>query len=163
MEASFNIKAIILNKQDFREGDSRIVCYSEDQGKMSLVVRGGKKLKSKLTGHCEPLTLARLMVIRGKDFDYVGTAQGENFFPAIKNDLEKITIALQALNLINKMTREGEADGQAEIFNLLKSFLEELEKSESSADAKALADEVEKELMEILGFSQEDFAELKGK
>jgi DNA repair protein RecO (recombination protein O) len=174
MEASFNIQAIILDKKDFREADSRIICYCPDRGKLELVARGSKKLKSKLAGHTEPLTLVNLMVIVGKDYNYAGTGQGENFFPEIKNDLEKIKVAGQALNLVNKMTREGELDGQYEIFNLLKSFLESLENNSplerGGAERRGVSTRAggyeeflkyfEKELIKILGFSREDFEEL---
>jgi DNA repair protein RecO (recombination protein O) len=111
MEPTFNTRAIILNRVDFRESDSRIICYSEDVGKLELVARGAKKLKSKSSGHIEPLTLSSIMVVKGKDVNYAGTATGENFYPDIKADLDKIFIALQALALVEKMTREGEVDG----------------------------------------------------
>ncbi|MFA5248068.1 MAG: DNA repair protein RecO [Patescibacteria group bacterium] len=170
MEPTFNTRAIILDKKDFREADSRIIVFSEDFGKMLLVVRGGKKIKSKLAGHSEPFTLSRLMVVRGKDFDYAGSVVGEEFYSAIKEDLDKIFIAGQAIMLVDKMTREGEVDGQKEIFNLLKEFLDELEKSSLQnsyvipAEAGIQDFEVfSQKLTVILGFSQEDFEELRRK
>ncbi|HTX86740.1 MAG TPA: DNA repair protein RecO [Candidatus Nanoarchaeia archaeon] len=187
MEQTFNTKVLILNRCDFREADSRIVCYSADRGKLELVARGAKKLKSKLSGHLEPLTLSRLMIVVGKDFNYVGTATGENFYPAIKNNLEKINLAVQALSLVEKMTRENEIDGHAEIFNLLKNFLDELENhSFLACPAKSCSAGrsgerggraartgcvtvdsrlkiFSKNLSAILGFSPEDFEELRQK
>jgi DNA repair protein RecO len=128
MEQTYNTRAIILNRLDFREHDSRIICYSADRGKLELVARGAKKLKSKSSGHLEPLTLTRLMVVAGKDYNYAGTATGENFYSNIKSDLDKIFTASEAVKLVEKMTRVGEVDNHAEIFNLLKDFLDELEK-----------------------------------
>jgi DNA repair protein RecO (recombination protein O) len=162
-EATFNTTAIILNRYDFRESDSRIICYSAERGKLELVARGAKKLKSKSSGHLEPLTLSRLMVVRGKDFDYVGTAAGENFYPEIKNNLEKIFIANQALILVEKMTRVGEIDGQQETFKLLKNFLAELEKAllENGAMTGISFESFSQKLSAITGFSQEDFEELR--
>jgi DNA repair protein RecO (recombination protein O) len=161
MEPTFNTRAIILNRYDFRESDSRIICFSEDRGKLELVARGAKKLKSKSSGHLEPLTLSRLMVVAGKDMDYVGTAVGENFFPAVKENLEKTQIAIQALGLVEKMTRVSEVDGHAEIFNLLKIFLERIETAKNSGDQPKFS-EFNDNLAVITGFSEEDFEELSG-
>jgi|WetSurMetagenome_2_1015567.scaffolds.fasta_scaffold00428_3 DNA repair protein RecO (recombination protein O) len=160
MEETYNIKAIILNRYDFRESDSRIICYSADRGKLELVARGAKKIKSKSAGHLEPLTLSRLMVVHGKDFDYAGTAVGENFYPEIKNNLEKTQTAIKALLLVEKMTRENELDGHEDIFILLKIFLEKLEGAKSVVDQPKFS-EFNDELAEITGFSQEDFEELR--
>jgi DNA repair protein RecO (recombination protein O) len=159
MEDTYNTRAIILGRADFRENDSRIICYSEDRGKLELVARGAKKVKSKLSGHIEPLTLVRLMVVSGKDLNYVGTATGENFYPHIKEDLEKIAIAGQALALVEKMTREGEVDGHEEIFNLLKDLLDDLESGQNKVSFEIFA----QKLMAISGFSPEDFEELSQK
>ncbi|MFH1822239.1 MAG: recombination protein O N-terminal domain-containing protein [Patescibacteria group bacterium] len=43
MEETYTTKAIVLNRQPFRENDSRVVVYSFEQGKMELVARGTKK------------------------------------------------------------------------------------------------------------------------
>jgi DNA repair protein RecO len=157
MEETFNTKAIILNRYDFRETDSRIICFSPERGKMELVARGAKKLKSKLSGHIEPLTLARIMVVRGRDINYVGTAAGEIFFSNIKDDLEKIKTALAAAALVEKMTRENETDGLAKVFCLLKDFLEDLDCGKLVNN-----DDFSQQLSNVLGFSREEFAELQG-
>ena len=182
MEPTYNTRAIILDRVDFREADSRIICYSEDKGKLELVARGAKKLKSKSSGHIEPLTLSRLMVVQGKDMNYAGTAIGEDFYANIKGDLDKILVARQALALVERMTREGEVDGHAEIFNLLKDFLDNLESSvipaqsgiriinagESTLDSRLRGNDssikiFSEKLSALLGFSQADFDELRQK
>jgi len=160
MEPTFNTRAIILERSDFRENDSRIICYSEDKGKMELIARGAKKIKSKSSSHIEPLTLSRLMIIQGKDLNYVGTAAGENFYSNIKESLEKISLAGSALALVEKMTREGELGGSSKIFNLLKFFLENLEQNNPAALTPEFFSTFEKELAVISGFSKTDFEEL---
>ncbi len=155
MEPTFNTRAIILNKYDFREADSRIVVFSEDFGKMSLVLRGAKKAKSKLAGHTEPITLTRLMVVRGKDFNYAGAACGEKFYADLKDDPDRIFLAGKAIFLVDRMTREGEVDEQKEIFVLLKNFLEELDLGKSAG-----LDDFSLKLSGVVGMSWPDFKEL---
>ena len=123
MDQTFNTRAIILDRKDYREDDSRIIVYSEKKGKLNLIARGAKKMKSKLSGHIEPLILSRLMVIKGKEFDYVGTAKGEKFYPEIREDLSSLSWAGQALKAVDVFSREEEADSGEDVFNLLSDFL----------------------------------------
>lgn len=95
--------------------------------------------------------------------NYVGTATGENFYPNIKNDLGKVSVASQALALVEKMTREGETEGQAKVFNLLKFFLDNLEQNNPVALTLEFFNTFENELAAISGFSPVDFEELKQK
>jgi len=124
MEETYNTIAIVTNNEPFREHDSKITAYSMDQGKLELVARGTKKIKSKLAGHIEPASLISLMVIRGKQYDYVGFADGQNLYANIKNNYEKILISGQVFNYFNKIIKIGEGD--LEVFDLLKDFLDSL-------------------------------------
>ncbi len=122
MEETYTTKAIVLNRQPFRESDSRAVVYTCDRGKLELVVRGARKLESKLAGHLEPLNLSKIMVVRGRNFDYIGGAVNVDCYINIKNDLEKLSCAGKAVGLVNKIVKENEKDGG--VFSLLREFLE---------------------------------------
>lgn len=126
MRETVNTKAIILNRCAFRENDTRITLYSRDYGKLDLVARGTKKLKSKLAGHLEPITLSEIMIVPGKQFDYIGTADMTVSFLNIKNDLEKILLAGRAIRVFNKLVREAEKDEK--LFVLMSDFLDLINK-----------------------------------
>lgn len=121
MEDTYTTKAIILNKQAFREDDTKISVYSPEKGKLELVARGARKFRSKLAGHIEPISLSKLMVVRGKVFDYVGSAVNENSFLNIKSDLDKISVAGRAISVFKKHVKEDEKDENT--FKLLEDFL----------------------------------------
>lgn len=127
MEDTYNIKAIVLNRKSHGESDSRVAVYSLESGKMELVARGAKKIKSKLAGHLEPLNLVDIMVARGQRHDYAATAVSEKCHCQIKNDLAKLAAAGRAVKIVERLTRPGMVDGQ--IFGLLKDYLAELEKT----------------------------------
>ena len=128
MEETYGTKTIILGRTDFREYDSRAIVYSQDKGKLDLVVRGAKKIKSKLAAHLEPFNLAEIMVVRGRQFDYIGAASSQNCFPGIKGDLAKLAAAGKAVNMFNKLVKAEEAD--KEVFSLLEEFLGFLDSGE---------------------------------
>ena len=122
MEATLSTQAIVLNRQPFRERDSKVLVYSVDQGKLELVARGTKNIFSKLAGHLEPVTLSNLMIVKGRQFDYIGSAVSENCYANIKSDLAKLQIAGQAINVFNQLIKSSQEDRK--LFNLLQEFLD---------------------------------------
>ena len=132
-EETYTTKAIVLNRQPFREADSRIMVYSLDKGKLELAARGTKKIKSKLAGHLEPISLSNLMIVRGRQFDYVGGAVSEICYSNIKNDLEKLMLAGKIVNVFNKLIKIEDKTDVEVIFRLLQSILDELNSGQKSA------------------------------
>ena len=124
MEESKKTSALILNRQSYRESDSLVTVYTPDLGKLNLVARGTKKLQSKLAGHIEPITLADILILPGKGFDYIGSAVSREIYPGIREDLNKLYYAGQVLKTFNRLVREGEAE--ARLFFLLADWLEVL-------------------------------------
>jgi DNA repair protein RecO (recombination protein O) len=125
MEETYNLKAIILTRKSFREDDCLVTLYSQEKGRINLIARGAKKIKSKLAGHIELFNLINVMAIKGKHYDYAGSAISENCFGNIKNDLEKVSAAGAVIKEILKIVKENEP--QKNIFDLLKDFLETLD------------------------------------
>jgi DNA repair protein RecO (recombination protein O) len=121
MEVSKRTLALVLNRQDYREYDSLVSFYTQGYGKLTLMARGTKKLKSKLAGHLEPLSLVDLMIIPGKGRDYAGSAVVQEAFANLKADLNCLYYAGLGLRWFNKLVGENEADEES--FLLLLNFL----------------------------------------
>lgn len=126
MEESKKTLAIVLNRQDYREHDSLVSFYTLDYGKLILIARGTKKLKSKLAGHLEPLNLVDLMIIPGKGRDYAAGAINQEIFSGIKEDLNKLYYAGLALRWFRRLISENESDQP--LFYLLLNYLRTLDK-----------------------------------
>jgi DNA repair protein RecO (recombination protein O) len=121
MEETYNFEAIILNRYAFRESDSRVILYSRERGKLELVARGTKKIKSKIAPHIEPFNLVEAMAVKGKSFDYLGSAISRSAFYNIKNDLSLLAVAGRIIKFLNQSVKEAEPDQQ--IFLLTKEAL----------------------------------------
>ena len=130
MDETYNLTAIILNRQDWRERDSRITVYSKEKGKQVFVVRGTKKITSKLVGHIEPISLVELMAIRGRKQEYVGGVAVKKNYKNIKADLEKINIAGKGIKIFNNIVKPNEEDDS--LFILLKNYLDYLDEISKS-------------------------------
>ncbi len=125
MEATRNSLGIILKRQAYREKDSLVSVYTAAWGKLSLLARGTQQLGSKLAGHIEPLSLVNLMIVRGKGLDYVGSAINSQVFLGIRQDLNKLYYAGEAISIFNRLVKDNQAD--SDLFYLLEEYLEALD------------------------------------
>ncbi len=144
-----NSKAIVLNRKDFKEHDSLVSFYSLNFGKISLIAKGTRRMNSKLIGHLEPLNLVDLMIIKGRERDYVGSAISENSFLEIKEDYDKIMIAGKAINFLNSLNFSDQVDFN--VFLLLKDFLTNLDQSKSNFKYILLSFKIK--LLNFLGYN----------
>lgn len=120
--------AIILSRQDYKEFDSLVNVYTPHEGRLSLLARGTKKPGSKLAGHIEPLTLADIMVIKGRGFDYLGSAVTRKSYPLIRKELNRLYYAGRVLALYLRQTKENLGDEM--LFALLLEYLEVIDNIE---------------------------------
>jgi len=125
MNETYNLKAIVLKREPFRENDARVILYSPEKGKLALVARGVKKLRSKMAGHLEPFCFSEIMAIRGRKLEYIGSAMNINCFRGIKEDLDKLKIAGNVFKIFDRLVKEESPEPR--IFNLLLDFLNTLE------------------------------------
>lgn len=125
MNETYNINAIVLFRQPFKEFDDRVTVYSPEIGLKELVVRGTKKVLSKLSGHIEPLSLSSLMVVRGKQYDYAGTVVSSDCFQNLKKDFRKVMAAGRAAKMFRDFMKQDYPD--AELYDLLKEYLAALD------------------------------------
>jgi DNA repair protein RecO (recombination protein O) len=121
MEDTYSTEAIILKRSAFKEFDMKVFLYTKKYGKLELVVKGAKRTKSKIAGHVEPFNLVRVMAVKGRQYDYLGSAINKNAFVNIKNDLEKIALAGKAIKLFNELVKLELAD--KDLFDFLREFL----------------------------------------
>jgi len=121
MDETYNTLGIVIDRVNYREKDLLVNFFSFDRGLMKLVARGAKKINSKLAGHLEPMNLIEAMVVRGKGFNYLGTALNKNCFLNIKKDFEKIIQIGKVFNLKKKFLKENNCD--IENFLLLRDYL----------------------------------------
>jgi len=158
MEVTSKTQGIILQREPYNENDSRVFVYTKDFGKLELIARGTQKISSKLSAHLEPLNLCEIMIVRGKQYDYLGSAISENIFSGVKSDYNKIKTAGEILGLINGAVKEKQADEQ--IFLLLEEFLDVL--NESGQNAEIIKSIFILKFLALLGYAPDFHSGLMG-
>ena len=107
----FITEAVVLDRVDSGELDSRVYLYTQDLGKISAKVKSIRKITSKLAGHLQPLNkvMARIVDKNGPQLIDALT---------IKNNF-KTPASLKALLFLKELAVEGQPDSE------LWQFLEE--------------------------------------
>jgi len=108
-------EAVVLDKEDLGESDSRIFLYTADFGKSTAKVTSARKITSKLAGHLEPLNYVLVRLISRSDFTDSRNFQLTDALLIdnagdLKSNPANLRQAIEAVNLIRKSIPEGAPD-----------------------------------------------------
>lgn len=126
----YKTEGVTLKHTPLGEADRLLAIYTRDFGKIRVVARGVRRPKSKLAGHLELLTRARLMLAQGKSLDVVAQSETVQSFLAIRNDLWRSACAMYVAELVDRFT--GELIQNEPLYGLLLDTLGRLEKAPST-------------------------------
>lgn len=110
----------------YREADLVLVLYTAEHGQLSAIAKGVKKPAAKLAGACEPLTLNRLMLARGKSLHTVCHYERMASFNRMRGDLERMAAASVCTDLLWHLGRAHDPESEV-VFTLLSQTLEGLD------------------------------------
>ena len=117
-------QGFFIKKVDRGEADRIFTIYTEDFGKIEILGKAIRKIKSKLRGGTELFYLSEIEFIQGKTYKTLTDAVLINNFQNIRNDLERLRIAEQISENLDSLIKEQEPD-QA-IWQLLNEVFEKL-------------------------------------
>lgn len=95
-------EAIVLDKVDSGELDSRVYLYTKDFGRVSCKVKSTRKITSKLAGHLEPLNLISARIVDKNGPQLIDALTIKNY--------KKTPELLETLLLVKDLTAESQPD-----------------------------------------------------
>ncbi len=95
-------KALVLDKEDLGDLDSRVYLYCKGIGKVSAKVKSARKITSKLAGHLEPGNFVDIRLIELGGFQAVDALSA--------GSLPRAPRTMTALRLIREMTADRDFD-----------------------------------------------------
>jgi len=125
---SIKTSGIVLKGTNFGEADKILTVFTERMGKVKVLARGVRKIKSHLAGALEPFILSNLLLYEGKTFYSISGAEIVKSFPNIHDNIEKIARVFFLGELIDSFITSDEKS--TEIFELFVESLENLETEE---------------------------------
>ncbi|MDB5166539.1 MAG: repair protein RecO [Candidatus Saccharibacteria bacterium] len=109
--------AIILSRTDFGEADRILTMLTPEQGKVRLMARGVRRVKSKLAGGIELFSISQLTYLSGKgDIGTLISARLEKHYGRIVQDIDRTMLGYDLIRLINKNTEDSP---ESDYFDLL--------------------------------------------
>ncbi len=115
------ISAIVLRVEAIKDNDLRVLVYSQEEGRLSLSMRGALKSHSKLLGHVQPLSLTTLMLINGKSGQYIVSAKNIEAHLNIRNNLKLLQLAGMSLGFYGQLIRSNYIENN--LYLLLRDWL----------------------------------------
>ncbi len=124
----FQDQAIVIARRDFRDNDLLVTFFTLGHGKITVLAKSAKKIKSKLAAHLEPLNLAAINWVAGQGSEKLIGASCLKSYREIKNNYKKTLLGFYFLEVVDKTIHPHHPDGK--LFNFLKNVLEKLEVAE---------------------------------
>ncbi|MBZ9572336.1 DNA repair protein RecO [Patescibacteria group bacterium] len=110
MAIHYRTQGIILKKEDLREADRVFTFFTRDFGKLELLARGERKIKSKLRAGLELFYLTDIEFIQGKTYKTLTDTSLIDNFKNIRKNLERLKIANLIAEILNDFLKGEEKD-----------------------------------------------------
>jgi DNA repair protein RecO (recombination protein O) len=146
----YSTPAIVLRQRKLGDADKILTLYTASFGKVDAVAKGVRKTRSRTAGHVEPLTHATFQLAKGKTLDIVTQVETIESLQALRDDLERMSRAVYACELLDKFTETHEAN-----FELYRLLLDTLRCLASRDDIDLAVRFYEMSLLDAMGYRPE--------
>lgn len=111
-------RGIVLRRTDYGEADRIVVFLTPDHGKVSLMAKGVRRLKSKLAGGIEFFSVSSITFRLGRtELGTLMSSRLEHYYGEITKDIDRLQLAYELMRILNKIT---EVDTEPAHFDLLR-------------------------------------------
>ncbi len=145
MKHSIKTKGLVLRRIPLNEADQIVTLLTRDEGRVSLIAKGSRRLKSRFCGRLELLNHLDLNYLQGRDLGYLSEAEILEFWPTDIN-LKAQGALFYMAEITGRMLPEG--GETSEVYELLCQTLRHTD--EQSSEIMLYAYIVK--LMTLLGF-----------
>ena len=118
-----NTSAIVL--KSFSYGESSLIarCFSEKNGKVSLIIKGAKKKKSPKAPYFQPLCYIDIIYNHksNRDLQILSKVNFRQYWSKILDDLYRVSLAISILELTDKTMSDNDPH-PITFFNFKRSF-----------------------------------------
>lgn len=133
MAIHYRTRGFIIKKADRGEADQLLTIYTRDFGKLEILGKAIRKIKSKLRGGAELFYLSEIEFIQGKTHKTLTDAVLIENFKNIRNELTRLKITYQIADLLDDLVVKEEKDEK--IWELLNEVFEKLNDCELRAES----------------------------
>ena len=118
-------RGIILSRTDYGEADRIITLLTPDYGKLRLMAKGVRKVKSKLAGGIELFSVSHITFIQGRnDVGTLISTRLVKHYGNIVKSIDRVQLGYELIKILNKSTEDNP---EPEYFMLLSQAFEALD------------------------------------
>lgn len=110
MAVHYRALGIVIKKQNRGEADQVFTIYTREFGKLKVLGKAIRKIKSKLRGGAELFYLSEIEFIQGKAYKTLTDATLIDKFKGLRKNFKKLAIAYKVSDLSDKLIKSEEAD-----------------------------------------------------
>jgi DNA repair protein RecO (recombination protein O) len=141
-------EGIVLSRKNYGEADRLITLLTKHFGKITLISKGVRKIKSRKRGHLEVFAKVKFSSSFGNSSIGILTeVESIDNYNIIRNDLKKVSLAYYFCEVVSKMIENDHK--QEDVYKLLDEFLK---KMEDTRNHKKLRTDFIDKLLVNLGF-----------
>ncbi|HEY1835769.1 MAG TPA: DNA repair protein RecO [Candidatus Saccharimonadales bacterium] len=123
----FVTKGIVLSRTDFGEADRILTLLTPDYGKLRLMAKGVRRVKSKLAGGIELFSVSDITFIRGRgDIGTLVSSRLQKYYGEIVKNIDRTMLGYELIKMLNKVTED---EPEPEYFELLEQTFVALDNS----------------------------------
>lgn len=145
----YRVEGIVIRSMDYGEGNKIITLCTKTHGKLGVLVRGAKKVRSRHAAATQLFTYGEYVFFRG--MGHIGTLNGceiQESFHSIREQLHLAAYASYAVELVDRGLQDEEAGGY--IFEQLLAYLRALQEGKDEQVSSHL---FEMKICQLIGVS----------
>jgi len=150
MALHYRTQGLIIKKRDRGDADQFLTIYTEDFGKLRVLAKAVRKIKSKLRGGADLFYLSEIEFIQGKAYKTLTDAVLLEGFFNIRKNLSRLGTAYQVADLLDELVTQEQKDER--IWQLLR---ETFDKLNNDSDCRLLYYYFFWNLVSLLGYEPE--------
>jgi recombinational DNA repair protein (RecF pathway) len=110
--SSIKSSAIVLKSINWRDSSKIVTLFTREEGKISVIAKGARQLKSRYQGVLESINLIEVVIYMSatRKLQILGQATLEDMYKDIRIDYEKTGYTFALLELTDIFFKEGSAD-----------------------------------------------------
>jgi DNA repair protein RecO (recombination protein O) len=116
------VEGIVLRVREFGEADKILVIYTRELGKIDVLAKGARRMKSRLAAFTQQFSYGQFSLYRGKGMFQLGQAEGKGNFFIVNGNIDRLAYASYLCELTEKFVPAEES--QPEILYHLLAALE---------------------------------------
>lgn len=101
------MNGMVLSAMPMGEYDKRLTILTVEHGKINAFAKGARRPNSPLLACSQPFSYGEFAVYAGRNSYTVASAQVSNYFPGLKEEVEKVYLGMYFCEFADFYTREG--------------------------------------------------------